>query len=163
MTGFSLLSNGYCDPICAIPYCTQCSTSTVCVSCQNILNGSKLTLYNGVCNLCPDSSCISCISNYDNMTSICLSCNGNLSPSLNGMQCLNCKVSNCLACSGNNLCAACEDSYSLMSNTCIKCIYPCSSCLSNGTCMTCALPFSTIPSAIGKCYLCNNLNCLTCS
>ncbi|KWX13458.1 hypothetical protein QR46_2531 [Giardia duodenalis assemblage B] len=80
----------------------------------------------------------------------CLTCNSDKKPSTDGTKCVTCTVTNCAACSADNICEVCTDGYRKNGSNCEKCtVDKCKACTSDAKiCTECVTGYA--PSADGS-------------
>ncbi|CAD2220420.1 hypothetical protein AGDE_14504 [Angomonas deanei] len=105
--------------------------------------------------MCSVNNCATC-----GALSQCLECNPGFV--LNGLECVECRVTGCERCDLPNKCAQCPAGQQLNVNAdaCVDCnVDNCITCSSNNVCTQCAYPYTM---SGGVCVLCDIINCNLC-
>lgn len=111
VSGYAL-NNNQCQKCSIFIFnCTQCTSPNVCVACQ-----TGFGVFFGVCELCADSNCLQCSTDY----AICTQCKVGFVVS-SGFCTYSCSIANCFSCSSANYCDTCVSPYGVRLGQCVSC------------------------------------------
>ena len=128
LTSFQLVNNQTCL-LCTIANCQSCNSSGLCANCSADFNAVEGLCVKGCPANCLTSQC-------SNFTGTCFQCSPTFTLDSINNKCFSCNLTNCLSCSGNNICNLCGDSFNLGNGG--NCVCPTNSILTNnGTACGC--------------------------
>ena len=150
-----------------IPNCNRCSDSTTCDVCRTAYYYDK---NKKSCEVCP-GLCTACSQVPDSDGNLVVKCSSCVTKAtIEGLTCVTCDDTNCVACSPRTTCTTCANGFYLVGTGCIKCTAPCGLCSSQTFCKTCIGATYLESATTGNCLNCisncnrclDGVTCVTC-